>query len=87
MLSKQINQAIAAPGTGAHIFIARFATLARSCRTSNLERHSEPIPLPSNLVEARRMSSSFKERFGGSGLGQAMIGSAKRLDHHIAWTQ
>jgi hypothetical protein len=84
MLSKQINQAIAAPGTGTHIFIARLSTLARGCRTSNLERHSEPIPLPSNLNEARGMSSGFKERFGGSGLGQAMIGPAKRLDHHIA---
>jgi hypothetical protein len=57
MLSKQINQGIAAT----HILyrIAGLGTLARSCRTSNLERHSEPIPLPSNLDEARRMSSSF----------------------------
>jgi hypothetical protein len=79
MPSKQINLGIAAPGTGAHSLyrIAGFATLARSCRTSNLDRHSEPIPLPSNLDEARGMSSGFKERFGGSGLGQAMIGSAR----------
>lgn len=85
MLSKQITQVTAAPGTGTHILyrVADFATLARSCRTSNLARHREPIPLPSNLDEARRMSSSFKKRFGGSGLRRAMIGSAERLDHHI----